>query len=324
MDLKNYKFKDYFFTFLKGMVLGLVSMGIPGLSASTVGIIFGIYFLMVESISNFFKDIKHNFSFLIFLIGGYSAGALLAAFSVTILFDKFPLVTTLVVLGMILGSLPDLFLKLRKDFKKASGWISMLVVLVLILTYNFLITNGDTQQFPDNPSWGYLIKMIFIGAVTSATFIVPGVDFAVVFLSLGLYYPFMNMIADLMSFGSPEYMTYFIGYIKILGFYLIGYFIGMFIFSKIIKFLLGKYKSQTEFASLAFVVAAPAIVIKNCIFDNESFFYTTPQMVVGLILGIISLVLLVLLAVKTYKKRTLYESLSNENNIINEENALPE
>lgn len=302
MNIKNITLKDCFKTFLKGILLGVISMGIPGLSASTIALIIGIYFLMVESISNFFKDIKHNLIFLISLLIGYGLGAIISAFSITLLFERFPLVTTLIILGAIIGSLPDTFIKMKDYLKKPSCWITFTIVLVLLLLYNFLISPGATTEFPNNPNYGYLIKMAIIGMITSATFIIPGIDFAVVFLSFGLYYPFMNMIADLVSFGSPEYMTYFVGYIKILSFYLVGYFFGMFIFSKIIKFLLGKYKSQTEFASSAFIVAAPIIVIKNCIFDNEEFFFSTPQLVLGLVFGSAFIVALTLIAIKSYKK----------------------
>lgn len=301
MNLKNLTIKDCFLTFIKGILLGIISMGIPGLSASTIALIIGIYFLMVESISNFFKDIKHNLIFLISLLLGYGIGAIVSAFSITILFQKFPLVTTLIILGMIIGSLPDTFIKMKNYLKKPSCWITFSVVLVFLLLYNFLISPAAIAEFPNDPNYGYLIKMTIIGMITSATFIIPGIDFAVVFLSLGLYYPFMNMIADLVSFGSPEYFTYFVGYMKILSFYLIGYFVGMFIFSKIIGFLLKKHTAQTEFASSAFIVAAPIIVVKNCILDNNEFFFSAPQLILGLVLGTAFIVSLTIIAIKSYK-----------------------
>ena len=48
----------YILIFLQGVLLGLVSIGIPGFSASTIAIIIGVYVLLVESIAGFFSNIK--------------------------------------------------------------------------------------------------------------------------------------------------------------------------------------------------------------------------------------------------------------------------
>ncbi len=301
LNLKEMKIKDYIIVFLKGILLGLVSVGIPGVSASTIGIIIGIYFLMVDAIANIFKDFKHNFLFLLFLILGYGIGSIGAAFSITILFEKFPFVTTFIIIGLICASIPEMIIKLKKDYKNISCWITFIVVLLLLLAYNLTLSTGSVQEFPTNPDIPYLIKMGVIGAVTSATFVIPGIDFAVVFLSLGIYYPFMNMITSLLSFGSEDYMTYFVGNIQILGFYLLGYFVGVFLFSKLIKLLSAKYNSQTQFASLAFIVAAPFIVIKSCIIDNEAFHTSTGQIVLVIIASITAFILL--LSLKIIRKR---------------------
>lgn len=295
------KIKDYGLVFLKGILLGLVSVGIPGVSASTIGIVIGIYFLMVDCIANIFKDFKHNFLFLIVLILGYGVGSISAAFSVTILFEKFPLVTTFIILAFIISSIPDMFMKLKQYFKKPSCLITFAVVLAIILLYNFLIGSGAVEEFPREPSIWYLVKMTIIGVITSATFVIPGVDFAVVFLALGIYYPFLNLISELLLFGADNYLQTFIPNITILGFYLVGYFVGVFLFSKLIKFVSKKYTGQTQLASFAFIVAAPFIVIKSCIIDNASFKVSGGQ-IVAIIIGCL-IAFGVMIAIKIISKK---------------------
>ena len=154
--------------------------------------------------------------------------------------------------------------------------------------------------------------MGIIGIVTSATFIIPGIDFAVVFLSLGIYYPFMNMITELLSFGSPTYMERFVGNIEILGVYLVGYFIGVFLFSKLIKLLSKKYSRQTQFASFAFVIAAPFIVVKNCVYENEAFHSSNGQIFAIILASITAFIIIILLKIigkKRQNKRLLQENL---------------
>ncbi|MCR5112941.1 MAG: DUF368 domain-containing protein [Acholeplasmatales bacterium] len=285
MNSKN-KFIKYLIIFLDGVLLGIVSLGIPGFSASTIAVIIGIYFVLVESMANLFSDFKRSILFLIFLYLGYGIGSACAALGVNILFEEFPLATILVVIGMIIGAFPDTFLALKGNLKKISGYIVFIIIAGAILCYNFFATEGDTVTFPDNPDVWFLIRMGFIGLVTSATFIIPGVDFAIVFLSLGLYYPFSNMLANIIRFGSETYLHDLANTGKILGVYLIGYFVGVFLLSKLVKFLTKKYKAQTLFANAAFIAIAPIIVVKNCAFDNENYFFSVPQLIIGIILGL--------------------------------------
>ena len=150
MKTSEMKGKDYVFVALKGMLLGLVSLGVPGVSASTVGIIVGIYFTMVDAIANIFKDFKHNAAFLLALMIGYAAGSVGAAFSVTVLAEKVPLVITLVIMGIIAASIVNMILALRKDANKLSNWIVFTVVLVVIFVYNMTIAEGTETTFPNN------------------------------------------------------------------------------------------------------------------------------------------------------------------------------
>lgn len=285
MKTSEMKGKDYVFVALKGTLLGLVSLGVPGVSASTVGIIIGIYFTMVDAIANIFKDFRHNAAFLLALMIGYAAGSVGAAFSVTVLAEKVPLVITLVILGIIAAAIVNMIVELRKDSNKLSNWIVFTVVLVVIFVYNMTIAEGTETTFPEQPRLIDLILMAIVGLVTSTTFIIPGVDFAIVFLSLGIYYPFMNMLANIFSFGTEGYFSILLVNLELLGSYLAGYFVGIFLFSKLIKFLLGKFASQTQFASLAFVIAAPAVFLKKSVFENKYFYTSVPQFIVGGILA---------------------------------------
>lgn len=292
MTLKEMKFKNYVSVFLKGILLGVMSLGIPGVSASTVGIIVGIYFLMVEAIADIFKDFKHNAPFLLALMLGYGAGAIFAAAAVTVLFKMFPLVIVIIMSGILIAAIINSAVGLKGEYKKASNWITFVVTLAGLGVYNMLLNTGITMTFPADPSLKNLIVMAVVGLITSSTFIIPGIDFAVVFLSLGIYYPFMNMLYELVSFGMDNYGAVLLKNLEILGFYIAGYFVGIFLFSKLIKKLIGKYKSQTEFASFAFVVSAPVVFYRNAVVLNDGFFTSVPQYIVGFILGAAALFLM--------------------------------
>lgn len=291
----------YLLIFLQGVLLGLVSIGIPGFSASTIAIIIGVYVIMVDSIAGFFSNFKKSFLYLFFIYLGYGIGSMIASISVSILFKNFPLATVIIVIGVILGAIPDMVIKLKGSFKKISCWIVFTIISVAIVLYNFLVQEGNTITFPENPDVWFLIKMSITGLITSATFIIPGVDFAVVFLSLGLYYPFTNMLATLAEFTASNYAEVFLPNLKILLSYMAGYFIGVFFLSKLIKLLISNYRHQTDFASLAFIAVAPIVVIKNCIYDNQAYQFSLTQLLIGIPIAIIAF--LIMLWVGIYQRR---------------------
>ena len=292
----------YLLIFLQGVLLGIVSIGIPGFSASTIAIIIGVYMLMVESIAGFFSNFRKSLAYLFCIYLGYGIGSMIASISVSVLFENFPLATVIVVIGVILGSIPDMIINLKGNFKKLSCWIVFTVMAAAIILYNFLVQEGNTVTFPQNPDVWFLIKMGITGLITSATFIIPGVDFAVVFLSLGLYYPFTNMLATLAKFTAPNYAEVFLPNLKILLSYMAGYFLGVFLLSKLIKFLIGKYRAQTDFASLAFIAVAPIVVIKNCVFDNDAYYFSADQLYVGIPLALLAFMGMIILGIHQRKK----------------------
>jgi putative membrane protein len=287
--------------FFKGILLGIISLGIPGVSASTIGIIVGIYFFMVEAIANIFKEFRKNIFFLLSLIMGYAVGAVGASFFITFLFDLFPYVITFSILGIILGAIVNTAVSLQGHFNKLSNWLTFLGVFLFLGAYNLFLSSDAQFSFPTEPDLYDLILMFFIGLFTSATFIIPGIDFAVVFMSLGIYYPFMNMIKDLFAFTDPNYLTILIANGKILGFYLVGYFIGIFLFSKLIKFLMQRFEYQLQFAAFAFVVAAPPVFLNSCIITNEATRGMHPaQIIIG---GVLSLLFAIAMMWFDYRQR---------------------
>lgn len=286
---------------LKGILLGVASVAIPGLSASTVAIMIGTYGLLIESISGILKDFKKYFPFLGSLVLGFFLGAILGSISVNIIYVLFPLPIVLVIIGSIMGSIPSTFMSLSNGIKKPSNILVFIFVIALIILYSVCLNETTNIQFNDMTIGDY-IHWFFIGVITSVTLVIPGVDFAVVFLALGYYYAFTNMIYELVTF------TNVLPNLGIMGTYLIGYAIGAFLLSKLIKYLMNRYSQQFQFASFAFVIAAPAIIIKTCIIDNTNFNYSRAELVIGIILGVIAFVTIFLLCRFFQKRKKINET----------------
>ena len=290
--------------YLKGLVLGFVGLAFPGLSASTVAIEFGIYYELIDKISNIFKKFRTSIVFLIFLVLGYLSGGLAGALSIDILYNYFPLLSAILVIGFILGGIPNMVIDLKDGRKKVSCYIVLIVLLVLLVLFSF-VNHTSEQVSLDNVKIWDLVILFFIGVFTSSTLIIPGVDFAILLLALGYYEPLIKVISNLVRFENVLYD------IVVLGTYLIGYGLGSFLLSKLIKKVIDKYSDESKYASFAFVIVAPFVVMKRTIFENPNYSFNYPELFCGIILGLMACVLMFI--VMRYFRRK--KERSSENNV---------
>ncbi len=296
MTLEKMKPLDYITVLFKGALLGITSVGIPGLSASTLSIILGIYFLMINSIADIFKDFKKNIKFVTPLLLGFLIGVGAAAYTIVILFQYIPLITTFAIIGLIVSSLPTMVIKLKPYFRQPSCILTFIVILAILTAYNVIRPQETGVKFPEKVTFVYLFGMVVIGMFAAATFIIPGIDFAIIMLSIGIYYPFMNMIKSFLDFGSENYLDTAANNGMILTAFLVGLLLGLALFSKLIKYVSKKYTQQTQFASLAFVVAAPFVLVKTCILEPE---VPVDPMQLSLLISITATAFLLFFAIKT-------------------------
>ena len=56
----------HIFLTLKGILIGFASLGVPGLSASTIAIVLFVYYDMIYAISHIFSQPKKSIIFLLF------------------------------------------------------------------------------------------------------------------------------------------------------------------------------------------------------------------------------------------------------------------
>ena len=282
--------------YIKGIILGFVGLAVPGLSAATVALEVGIYQPMIEAISNIFKKFKSSIIFLIFLVLGYFTGGFIGSVAVESIYKTAPLVMILLVNGLICGGLPHMAKTLKNGVRKVSDWVVLVAVVAFLIAVSFILTDGDDISFEKMEFYDYII-LFFVGIFTSTTLVIPGVDFAVLLISIGYYNAFTSLIANIFDFSRIGYHA------LILGTYLIGYGVGSFMFAKLIKKLIARFGDQTTYASFGFVLVAPIIVVKKGVFDNPAFKYTTFDIIFGSILFVASLLTMIYILSAFDKKK---------------------
>ena len=248
--------------FLKGIVIGFASLGVPGLSASTIAIVLFVYYDMIYAISHIFSQPKKSISFLAVLLAGYGIGCLGGAWAVNTLYMNYPIPVIAAVLGFLIGSVPRMAADSKEDFKRWPNWVVMVTVASIFLVYAMVITDGQAVSFEKVRFPLDFILMAIVGAVTSMTLVIPGVDFAVTLMALGYYYAFIDLVGNFAALNFTRLL--------LLAFYLVGYGFGSVALSKGLRYLIKRYPRQLHCVNLAMITVSPIIVVKKCLIDNPN------------------------------------------------------
>ena len=238
---------DVLLNFFKSIVVGMGAVT-PGLSGSILLVIFGLYHSVISSIANIFKSFKKNFVFLLPIILGIAVGVILFGKVVNFLLLNYEVKTRCTFLGLILGTIPS-FYKITLNNKKKSKKYLKIKVLSFLIGVIFVIFSRIKSI---GISIGHIQKYIFLGIVLGITYITPGVDGASILSTLGLYELYISLIASLD--------------LKALFFVLIIATISIYLFSKILNYLIIKHKYGTYSVLFGFFCSTiPSIISKNCI-----------------------------------------------------------
>ena len=233
---------------IKGFILGVANV-IPGVSGGTLAITMGIYERLIDCISHFFKNIKKNLGFIIPIGIGAVLSVLIMSKVITISLEKFPLATTLFFIGLIVGGVPMIAGKVRKEKIKPVNIIVFLITFGIIMFMTFG-SSGSNNIDLSNVNIGMMLILFLVGVVASATMVIPGVSGSFVLMLLGFYEPVFSTVSNLTNFSQLGHN------LLVLCPFGIGVLIGFVLVAKLIEFLLSKFRVATYYGILGFVISS--------------------------------------------------------------------
>ena len=239
--------KDKILLILKGFVLGIANI-IPGVSGGTLAITLGIYERLIGTISHFFKNVKENIKFVIFLGIGIILSLALFSNVIGYCLDNYAFATILFFIGIILGGVPLLFKKV-KGTMNVSNFIIFLVAFSIVIFMTFMSV-GEKNVSLDNLSIGKVLLLFISGVVASSSMLLPGISGSFVLMLLGYYYPIVNAIRGLTKFQD---LFHNVIILSIAG---VGILVGIVIAAKLIEWLLDKHEVPTYYGIIGFVIAS--------------------------------------------------------------------
>ena len=244
---------------LKGMVIGVANI-IPGVSGGTMAVSMGIYDKLIHCLTHLFKELKENLKFLIPIFIGAGIALVGLTFIIEPAFEYFPLQTSCLFIGLIVGGLPSICQKVKGKGMKMSYVIPFVIFFALVVGMA-LMGAGEGKTADLSLSVWSVIKLFGVGVIAAATMIIPGVSGSMMLLVLGYYNPIISTIKDfitaLVSFDVQGILQG-CGVLVPAG---LGMVFGVFAIAKVIEILFAKFPTQSYWAIIGLIVASPIAVI---------------------------------------------------------------
>lgn len=244
---------------LKGMLIGVANI-IPGVSGGTMMVSMGIYDKLIHSLTHLFKEFKESMKFLIPIFIGMGIALVGISFIIEPAFEHFPLQTSCLFIGLIVGGLPAMWQKVKGKGMKISYMIPFLVFFAVVVG---LAAMGEKEGNAADLTFSLwsVIKLFVVGIIASATMVIPGVSGSMMLLLLGYYNPIVGAIKDfvtaLVSFDIQGILSG-CGVLVPAG---IGIVAGVFAIAKLIEVIFEKFPLQAYWAIIGLIVASPIAVL---------------------------------------------------------------
>ena len=235
--LIKYNKKTWCKSALLGFFVGLAVI-VPGISGSTVAIIFKLYDQFLYAIGNLFKKFKQCFAFLLPIGIGLVFGVLLGFITVKQLLEFLPFAIVCLFAGLMVGAFPAVKDELKgaeRNAKRVTLFLLGLSIPVALGCVSALLSTGEgAADLFANVQWWHVALALVIGYVVGVTQIVPGLSASAFLMAVGWFGSLMSSVS--FTYWTQENPAIFLVYAG-LG---VGFLLGLFTFSKLLTYLFGK------------------------------------------------------------------------------------
>jgi len=243
----------------KGMLIGIANI-IPGVSGGTMAVSMGIYDRLISCISHPFKDFKNNLLFLIPIALGMGIAIIASAFGIDYLLEIFPLQTNLLFIGLIMGSLPTIYGKVKTVTMRVGHILATAIFFAVVVGMAML--NGSGGSYANlEPTVTGVILLFLVGILASATMVIPGVSGSMMLLLLGYYNSILDTIKEFfVSVMSLDFSGIF-ATVLLLAPFGIGVLAGMVAIAKMIEVIFARYPSCAYWGIIGLLFGSPIAIL---------------------------------------------------------------
>ena len=191
--LIRYNKKTWCKSALLGFFVGLAVI-VPGISGSTVAIIFKLYDAFLYAVSNLFKQFKRCFFFLLPIALGIVLGLAAGFFTVQKALEYIPFAVVGGFAGLMCGAFPavkDELKGARLTKKRVVLFLTGVCVPVAVALCSVFLSGGGNKDFS---VWWRIALCLPVGAAVGLTQVVPGLSASAILMAIGYFTPLVESV----------------------------------------------------------------------------------------------------------------------------------
>ncbi len=257
---KKHTTKSWIMALVLGVFIGLAVI-VPGVSGSTIAIIFGLYTGMLYAFGHILGDFKRCFKFLfpigIGVIVGFVAGFLV----IQKVFEIYLFQVICLFVGLMIGAVPALTKEIKGEKVTAPRGVLFIVGLIIPIAISIVsialsgTESASSASFTDFPVWR-IFAYLPLGFVVSVTQIVPGLSATAILMAFGQFKPILNSLHREYIFENPQVLVLYAA----LG---VGFLVGIVCVSRVFSAIIEKNKTAAFFTVIGLAFGSIASMFLN-------------------------------------------------------------
>ena len=250
----KYQKKDLFTT-LTGSLMAIAD-SVPGISGGTVAYVLGKYDDFVGSVASISgkdkNERKKALEFLIKLGVGWIAGFVFAIMIIASLINEKPYELISLFLGFIIISIPFIVKQegILSHIKLSHIILCLIGIILVIVVTSFTSTAIDLSASKSLLNYFYIF---IVGILVLSCMLLPGISGSTFLLIFGIYMPIVVALKEIMKFNFAG-----LDIVMAFGF---GALVGLFGFSKLVKYLLKKYRHKVVYFGVGLMIGSIYAVV---------------------------------------------------------------
>ncbi|MCD8204294.1 MAG: DUF368 domain-containing protein [Coprobacillus sp.] len=260
------KSKHFFRRLISGLLIGITD-AIPGISGGTTAVIIRVYDDVVFAIGSVFKRFKESMVVIVPVILGMILGIVPCIFLFDLAFNWFAFGTVCIFAGLMVGTFPSIIEHVKGEQVKPPHIILLIVGIgvaialgVLSVQFNLSDVMGD---YFINRHWWFYFLVILIGLILAFFTVVPGISGSMILLVLGWY---TNINSCFSTWSVEMFNGDFTNTGALVGMTLcliLGIIIGAYSASKTMAVLLSHWRVATYYLIIGFCAGSIPVMFYN-------------------------------------------------------------
>ena len=236
--------KSFLAALILGIIIGLAVI-VPGVSGSTVAIMFGMYTAMLYAIGNILGDFRRCVAYLLPIGIGVVIGFVGGFLVIQRVFGEYMFVVVCLFAGLMCGAVPALTAEISGEKRSAPRLLLTFVGVLIPLAIggvSILLESGAENSAASFSSFPVYLFLLYVplGVAVSATQIIPGLSATAILMACGQFAPILNSLHLDYILANP---------IVILLYFCIGggFLVGLVLISRIFSKIIEKHRAPTFF-----------------------------------------------------------------------------